>query len=96
MGLFLIVLLLASSGLAGILSLMSAIASKANGNFAIMSILSFPVLMPLILVIIRLSKQAVDGIEWAGVGFNFIVILAALNVLTVALSYLLFPYLWRD
>lgn len=94
--LFFIVLILASTGLAGILSLMSAISSKAGGNFALMSILSFPVLMPLILVIIRLSKQAVDGIEWAGVGFDFIVILAALNVLTIALSFLLFPYLWRD
>ena len=61
-----------------------------------MSILSFPVLMPLILVVIRLSKQAVDGLEWAGVGLDFIVILAALNVLTLALSFLLFPYLWRD
>jgi len=70
--------------------------SKASGNFAIMSILSFPVLMPLILVVIRLSKQAVDGLEWAGVGYNFIAILVALNVLTVALSFLLFPYLWRD
>lgn len=96
LGLFFIVLVLASTGLAGVLSLMSAIASKASGNFAIMSILSFPVIMPLILVIIRLSKQAVDGIEWAGVGFDFIVILAALNVLTIALSFLLFPYLWRD
>lgn len=96
MPLFLIVLILASTGLAGILSLMSAIASKASGNFAIMSILSFPVLMPLILVIIRLSKQAVDGIEWAGVGYDLIAILAALNVLTVTLSFLLFPYLWRD
>jgi heme exporter protein B len=96
MTLFFIVLLLASTGLAGVLSLMSAISSKASGNFAIMSILSFPVMMPLILVVIRLSKQAVDGIEWAGVGLDFIVILAALNVLTLALSYLLFPYLWRD
>jgi heme exporter protein B len=61
-----------------------------------MSILSFPVVLPLIMVVIRLSKQAVDGIEWAGIGLNFIVILAALNVLTVALSFLLFPYLWRD
>jgi len=94
--LFFIVLVLASSGLAGVLSLMSAISSKAGGNFAIMSILSFPILMPLILVVIRLSKQAVDGLEWAGVGFDFIVILLALNVLTVALSFLLFPYLWRD
>ncbi len=94
--LFFIVLILASTGLAGVLSLMSAIAAKANGNFAIMSILSFPVLMPLILVVIRLSKQAVDGLEWAGVGFDFIAILVALNVLTIALSFILFPYLWRD
>jgi heme exporter protein B len=96
MGLFLIVLVLASTGLAGILSLMSAISAKSSGSFAIMSILSFPVLMPLILVVIRLSKQAVDGIEWAGVSMNFIILLAALNVLSVALSFLLFPYLWRD
>lgn len=96
LGLFFVVLLLASTGLAGILSLMSAISSKANGNFAIMSILSFPVVMPLILVIIRLSKQAVDGIEWDGVGLDFIVILIALTVITLILSFLLFPYLWRD
>ena len=94
--LFLMVLCLASSGLAGILSLMSAIAGKAGGSFAMMSILSFPVLMPLILVIIRLSKQAVDGIEWAGVSADLMVILLALNVLSVALSFLLFPYVWRD
>lgn len=96
LGLFLVVLVLASTGLAGVLSLMSAIASKASGNFAIMSILSFPVLMPLILVVIRLSKQAVDGIEWAGVSTSLLVVLGALNILTVALSLLLFPYLWRD
>ena len=96
LGLFFIVLIRASTGLAAILSLMSAIASKASGNFAIMSILSFPVLMPLILVVIRISKQAVDGIEWAAVGFSFIGILVALNVLTITLSFLLFPYLWRD
>ena len=96
LGLFFIVLILASTGLAAILSLMSAIASKASGNFAIMSILSFPVLMPLILVVIRISKQAVDGIEWAAVGFSFIGILVALNVLTITLSFLLLPYLWRD
>ncbi len=96
LGLFFVVLLLASTGLASVLTLMSAIAAKASGNFALMSILSFPVLMPLLLVVIRVSKQAVDGIEWAGVGYNFIVILVALNLLTLALSFLLFPYLWRD
>jgi heme exporter protein B len=96
LGLFVIILILASTGLAGVLSLMSAIASKASGNFAIMSILSFPVLLPIILVVIHLSKQAIDGIEWAGLGFDFLVILTALNILTIALSFILFPYLWRD
>lgn len=96
MGLFVIILILASTGLAGVLSLMSAIASKASGNFAIMSILSFPVLLPIILVVIQLSKQAIDGIEWAGVSFDFLVILTSLNVLTISLSFILFPYLWRD
>ncbi len=96
MGLFVIILILASTGLAGVLSLMSAIASKASGNFAIMSILSFPVLLPIILVVVHLSKQAIDGIEWAGLGFDFLVILTALNILIIALSFILFPYLWRD
>lgn len=93
---FLLVLTLASTGLAAVLSLMSAIAAKSSGSFAMMSILSFPVLMPLILVVIRLSKQAVDGIEWAGVSLDLLLVLAALNVLTLTLSFLLFPYLWRD
>ena len=96
MRLFLLVLLLTSTGLAGVLTLMSAIASKAGGNFALMSILSLPVLMPLILVVIRLSKQAVDGIEWAGVSFSLMTTLAALNVVSVLLAWLLFPYLWRE
>lgn len=96
MTLFLIVLTLAGMGLAAVLTLMSAIASKAGGSFSLMSILSLPVLMPLILVVIRLSKQAVDGIEWAGVSYSLLVTLAALNVLSVGLAFLLFPYLWRE
>lgn len=96
LGLFLIVLVLASTGLAGVLSLMSAISAKAQGSFALMSILSFPVLMPLILVVIRLSRQAVDGLEWAAISFDFIIILVALNVLTLALAFILFPYLWKE
>jgi heme exporter protein B len=95
-GLFLAVLVFASSGLAAVLSLMSAIAAKAGSGFALMSILSFPVAMPLILVSIKLSKLAMDGIEWAGVNPQYFIILIALNLLTATLAYLLFPYLWRD
>jgi heme exporter protein B len=93
--LFSVVLLLASSGFAGVLSLMSAIAAKAQGSFALMSILSFPVLMPLLILVIRLSKQAIDGLAWS-VSYQFLGILIALNVIMIVLAILLFPYLWQD
>lgn len=93
--LFFITLCLSSSGFAGVLSLMSAIAAKANNNFALVSILSFPVLMPLLILAIRLSRQAIDGLEWT-VSYNFLLILVALNVLVIMLANLLFPYLWND
>ncbi|MGZ3884855.1 MAG: heme exporter protein CcmB [Bacteroidia bacterium] len=93
--LFFITLLLSSSGFAGVLSLTSAIAAKANNNFSLMSILSFPVLMPLLLISIRLSKQAIDGLDWS-VSTNFLLTLGALNVLVIMLANLLFPYLWND
>lgn len=94
--LFLIVLVSGSAGLASVLTIMSALASKAGGNFALISILSFPLLTPLLIVIIKLSKQAVDGIEWAGVNFNLLYALFALNIINIALNILLFKYLWKD
>ncbi len=93
--LFFLTLCLASTGFAGTLSLMSAIASKASNNFALVSILSFPALMPLLLLAIRLSGQAIDGLDWS-VSYSFLGILIALNVLVIMLANLLFPYLWND
>ncbi len=91
---FILALLFSSSGLSGVLSLMSAIASKAN-NVSLMAILSFPVIMPLIMVSIKLSKHAIDGLAWS-VSYNYLLILIMLNFIVIALSTLLFPYLWRD
>ncbi|MCK6650170.1 MAG: heme exporter protein CcmB [Bacteroidia bacterium] len=92
--LFLIVLTLGSFGFASLLTMVSAIASKSNNNFTLMAILSFPILMPLLIVLIKLSKNAIDGLEnW---DLNYLMILMFINVIIIALSYLLFRYLWRD
>lgn len=93
--LFIVVLLLGSSGLSSILTLISAIASRVNNNTALMAILSFPVLIPLLIIIIRVSKNAIEGIAWS-VNTNYLVVLLALNIITWMLGYLLFPYLWRE
>lgn len=95
MPMFLAGMLLGCMGFAGIMTLISAIASKAGGNSTLMAILSFPILIPLLITIIRFTKNAMDGLAWS-VNYKFLIILIALNLLTMALSYLLFPYLWRE
>ena len=95
MGMFLLALVFSSSAFSGILSLMSAIASKASNNISLMAILSFPVLMPLILVSVKLSKFAIDGIAWS-VSFKYLFVLLMLNLTVITLATILFNYLWKD
>ena len=78
-----------------VFTMISAIASKAGNNGTLMAILSFPVIIPVILVLIRLSKSAMDGLERSDV-YGDIGVLAAINVIVIATSLILFPFLWRD
>lgn len=88
-------LVLGTAGLSSTLTLVSAIASKTNNSSALMAILSFPILLPLLMTIIKFSKNAMDGLNWS-VNYPNITILFAINLLVIALAYLLFPYLWRE
>jgi len=92
---FIIVAIAGSMGLASVLTLVSAIAAKTNNNVSLMAILSFPIILPLLITIIHASKNAIDDLGWS-VNGKYIIVLLALNALISALSYLLFPYLWRD
>lgn len=88
-------LFLGSTGFALILTLMSAIASKTDNNLSLMAILSFPVQLPFLMTLIKLSKNAVDGLD-PTLSYGLVLILVMIIVIVVALSYILFPYLWRD
>lgn len=92
---FLAALLLGGWGFSGILTMVAAIASRSGNNFALMAILSFPIVLPLLLTLIRFSLSAlVGGPLLAGPGY--ILVLLGLNLLVIALATLLFPYLWHD
>jgi len=92
---FLCVLLLGSIGISSLLTMVSAIAGKANNNFTMMAILSFPIIMPLLITIIKLSQNAIDGLD-ASVSLKYFLILFSLDAITITLAYMLFPYLWKD
>jgi heme exporter protein B len=92
---FMLVLLLGATGFAAVFTMISGIAAKARGSATLMSILSFPVILPQLLLILRLSRRAADGFELMS-GERHLVALLAINVTIIIVSYLLFPYLWRD
>lgn len=93
--LFILALILGSFGLSSILTMVAAIASRASNNFSLMAILSFPIILPLLLTLMKISRMALAGPGWPGT-YGPLVILATINLAVIILAYLLFPYLWRD
>jgi len=93
--LFMLNLVLGAIGFSTTFTMISGIASKARSNATLMAILSFPIIIPMLLILIKISKNAMDGLAWS-VSYNDLIILVALNMMVGALSYILFPYLWRS
>ena len=86
---------LGALGFSASLTMISSIAAKASNNSTLMAILGFPVILPIILMVIKISKNAIDGIARSE-SYDEIVTLLAINVIVGAVSYLLFPYIWRS
>ncbi len=91
---FILGLLLGSCGFSSVLTLVAGIASKAGNSGTLMAILSFPVLIPMLLVLIRFSKNAVDGLDHS-VQNPYLMGLLSINIIVIVLSRLLYPFLWR-
>jgi len=92
---YFLTVLLGSISFSTVFTMISAIASKAGNNGTLMAILSFPVIIPVILLLIRLSKNAMDGIE-RSFSYGNMGVLLAINVIVIATALILFPFLWRD
>jgi heme exporter protein B len=76
--------------------MLAAIASKAMQQASLMAILGFPVIIPQLLLLIRLSKLAFAETFQAGVPLQVVGLLLALDASVVVLALILFPFLWKD
>jgi heme exporter protein B len=92
---YLLAVVLGSISFATVFTMISGIASKAQNSGALMAILSFPVVIPVLVVLLKFSKNAMDGLDRT-VSYNEIGVLLAINAIVITGSLLLFPYLWRD
>ena len=84
---------LGALALAGVLTLSSALASRASHSSTLMAVLSLPLLVPQLLTVVRMSTRWALGAGQAPADW---VALGALALLPALVSLLLYPLLWRE
>ncbi len=95
MGLFFQILLMASLSFGIALTFTSAIAAKSNNAATMTAILSFPIVIPILSTLIKLSATALRLLQDTAYQEDF-VNLWAIDAILLGLCLVLFPYLWRD
>lgn len=93
--LFAAVLLLGSIATASATTIIAAIIARANTRSALFPVLSFPILLPLVLSGVEATYQSLAGIAFGQAQSNLI-ILASYSVVLVAVSTMLFDFVWKD
>jgi len=93
---FLGVSILGGLGLSIVFTLLAAIASKAHQQASLMAILGFPIIIPQLLLLMRVSKSAFAEVFKQGAITEALLLLLALDALVIVLSIILFPFLWKD
>ena len=93
---FMGIVLLGGTSLSLVFTLMSAIAAKAQQNAALIAILGFPVILPILLLLMRLSKVAFAEVFREGAVLQISAVIGMLDLLVVALAVILFPFLWKE
>jgi heme exporter protein B len=79
-----------------VFTLLAAIAAKAQQNAALMAIMGFPLIIPQLLLLIRLSKAAFGEIFRETALLQLSLLIVGLDIMVIALSIILFPFLWKD
>lgn len=78
-----------------VFTFLAAIAAKAQQQAALMAIMGFPIIIPQLLLLMKISVAAFSSVIQSGLS-QLVLLLVGLDILVVALALILFPFLWRD
>lgn len=93
---FMGVAMLGAAGLSLVFTMLAAIASKAMQQASLMAILGFPLVIPQLLLLARLSKLAFAEVFNAGAPLQLSLLLILLDLLIAFMALILYPFLWKD
>jgi heme exporter protein B len=95
MSIFACTVILGSLGFASAATLIAAIISKANTKGTLYPVLSFPILIPLLMTVMKLTSSSLEGNLFTAVLGEFQILVSYVLVLTAG-SHLLFDHVWKD
>lgn len=92
-GYFLFVVVLGSIGISIISTLIAAMVAQTQGKGALLSVLTFPILLPIFLLAIQTTEQILSGFTpyWSSLIF-----LVGYDAVMIVASSVLFDYLWYE
>jgi heme exporter protein B len=78
-----------------VFTFLAAIAAKAQQNAALMAIMGFPIIIPQLLLLMKISSTAFSSVIQAGLS-KMVLLLIGLDAMVIVLAIILFPFLWKD
>lgn len=94
-GVLLLIVALGSCGLAAVVTIVSAIVAKAGSRNALLPVLSFPLLLPLVMPGIQATIIALAGLPLAEAWSDIAFMITHTGIVTVV-SWLVFGVLWEE
>jgi len=94
-GLFVVITVIGSISLSAVFTFLSAIAARAQQNSALMAILGFPLVTPVLVILSKLALSAISPVYQTG-WWGLALVLLGLDVLVIVLGLILFPFLWQE
>lgn len=93
-GIFIGIVFLGGWSLSLVFTFLAAIAAKAQQNAAIMAILGFPIIIPQLLILMKVSSVVFT--QSGALPLINILLLLVSDLLVIFLAIILFPFLWKD
>ncbi|MBE2280888.1 MAG: heme exporter protein CcmB [Ignavibacteriaceae bacterium] len=93
--LFITAFILGNTGTGIAATLIAAIIAKANTKGTLYPVLSFPILLPLFLTLVEVTKQSMDGSTFSDVSPELAVLVCYIGIMSVA-GFMLFDFIWKD
>ena len=86
---------LGGCSLSMVFTFLAAIAARAQQNAALMAIMGFPLIIPQLMLLMKISTTSFTDVLQGG-EISLMLLLGGLDILVLALAIILFPFLWKD